>query len=157
MHLNRVVQVYTALKNVGLKVLKVKLSLTSAIQDFSIKYFYTIHKQLLQFFFSYFGHQMVPLSQENTAGFQTCRRSSTRFGYQSSDKILWLGIKSGFLYIEFYAEFKNLRKKKVINRSVNHFIKSGLELTKFRNFYEVICTSIIDLLISHIFEFSIKF
>ena len=50
----------------------------------------------------------------------------------TSDKILWLGIKSGFLYIEFYAEFKKLRKKKVLRRSANHFIKSGLELTKSR-------------------------
>ena len=45
------------------------------------------------------------------------------------------------MYLEFYAEFKNVRKKKVCNRSSNHFIKSGIELTIFRflwsdlNFY----------------------
>ena len=32
-------------------------------------------------------------------------------------------LKKWILYIELYAEFKNVHKKKVLNRSANHFIK----------------------------------
>ena len=71
--------------------------------------------------------------------------------------------------LEFCAEFKNRRKKKVCNRNSNHYISPGKRdlriFTKYqpkgRGFdprtYVVIWTSIKDLLFSPIFKFGTKF
>ena len=31
------------------------------------------------------------------------------------------------MYIEIHAEFKNMQKKKILNRSANHYISPGIE------------------------------